>query len=116
MKYEPERTILSKLDEQSIVCFFKNVLSLCQIAIVFGKYSVVVLVFLNTYINRYSVDMLIAMGAPRKPQRLCGKVVRFPRILENDSFDIDSLDGNSDNDVQIVSSFHIMKLFICCNN
>lgn len=49
--------------------------------------------------------MLLAMGAPRKPQRLCEKVVRFPRILENDSFDMDSLEENSDGDEKNVSEF-----------
>lgn len=47
--------------------------------------------------------MLLAMGAPKKPQRLCEKVVRFPRILENENFDLDSLEGNSDAGGYIVS-------------
>lgn len=60
--------------------------------------------------------MLLAMGAPKKPQRLCEKVVRFPRILENDNFDIDSLDGNSGTDEQIVSEVILRNSSIYLTN
>lgn len=48
--------------------------------------------------------MLLTMAAPKKPKRLCEKVVRFPRILENDNFDMDSLEGYSDTGDSNVSS------------
>lgn len=47
--------------------------------------------------------MLLAMAAPKKPKRLCDKVVRFPRILENENFEVDSLEEYSDSDELKVS-------------
>ncbi|KAJ8939231.1 hypothetical protein NQ318_015189 [Aromia moschata] len=39
--------------------------------------------------------MLLAMSGvpPRKPQRLCDRVIKFPKILECDNIELDSLEG-----------------------
>ncbi|CAH1960271.1 unnamed protein product [Acanthoscelides obtectus] len=38
------------------------------------------------------------MAAPKKPQRLCDRVVRFPKIVECDHIDVDSLEEYTESD------------------
>lgn len=54
---------------------------------------------------------MLAMAAPKKPQRLSEKVVRFPKILECDSIELDSLDECSDSGDQNVSKTHPFMTF-----
>lgn len=48
------------------------------------------------------------MAAPRKPLRLSEKVVRFPKIVECDNIELDSLEEYSESDEQNVSDKHVL--------
>lgn len=77
---------------------------------------------------------MLTMAAPKKPQRLSEKFVRFPKILECDSIELDSLEeysGSDEQDVRVyictssrivnitfnLNSFHFQQNFIriCCH-